>query len=370
MPSIYNCNLKLLKHPDRIQQLRDTGDCFPINVEFHPTMDCNHQCLRCGIVINKLKDASGSFLEHTGSAGNHRVELPFDMSCDLIHGFAEVGVRAVTFLGGGEPLIYPGIHNLIDLARQHNMSCGVITNLDVDLDGNFALKHALSRMQFIRVSLDAACVGTHNLLHRPNRKKGAEGFERVLHNIRMLSDYREWDNPTIGVNFLIQEESIDEIPEAAKIVADAGADYIKYTPCHTDKSGAEYLPLMGRLTTAFAKAREVAQGTRLRVIPMDDRITSMIANDKDYHRCIWQSVRPVVGADGWLYPCCVLNYYESARIVNLRNYPCFKLAWLSPERASFMQKLDASKCPVCWLDEENRIGNYICNANVPHVDFA
>jgi len=357
--NIFNCNYKLLQHPDRVDAIRKTGDCYPVNVEYHPTMKCNHQCLRCATVVEK-----GIKSEHTDTAGdNQSMWTPADAE-KLIHGFAEVGVKAVTFGGGGEPLLHPTIDAQMCLVRSHNMDFGVITNLDVAVHSPNLLS-----AKWIRVSADAATETTHNVLHRPNRAKmDAEGFTRVIENLRYLMLEREKGSPTIGINYLVQKENFDEIGKAVEVFSSL-ADYIRFTPLHDKSAGSTYN--WADLVRAFDAAKEAGKKLNpdFKVIGAFDRFVNMVQNPKDYPYCFWQRIRPVVGADGWLYPCCVLNYYDGYRILDVRAYSCFKTAWDSDIRKKSHSWLNPKKCPPCWVDVENQMACYIAQKDPPHVNF-
>lgn len=361
--NIFNCNYKLLHHPKAMEDIRKHGDCFPINVEYHPTMRCNHQCVRCATVVDKVSVEQG-YLEHTETAGDNQSEWAPEEAEKLILGFAGVGVKAVTFGGGGEPLLHPTIFKQMALAYSAGMEFGLITNLDAELDS------VLMDAAWIRVSADAATEETHNKLHRPNRAKmGAVGFTRMMDNLKWLMSERPCaQHPTIGINFLLQEENIHEIAKAVEVYANL-ADYIRFTPVHDDREGSWYS--VSELGAAFSRAKELAAKLNpdFKVIGAIDRVDNMVANQKDYPSCYWQRIRPVVGADGWLYPCCVLNYYSKYRILDLRAYKCFREAWDSTVRQDRHDYLYPKTCPPCWVDNENRMACYLAKKDPPHVEF-
>jgi MoaA/NifB/PqqE/SkfB family radical SAM enzyme len=145
------------------------------------------------------------------------------------------------------------------------------------------------------------------------------------------------------------------------------ADYIRFTPVHDAQEGKGYdCSVLAKLFESATLARTLPH---FKIIGAIDRFVNMANPCKTYRECYWQRLRPVVGADGFLYPCCVLNYYEKHRVLDLRAYPAFELAWNSAERKHKHSILNPHFCPPCWVDAENQMACYLADKEVPHVEF-
>ncbi len=344
---------KAVNHMERIFAYGAGEATYPVHVEVHPTTRCNHRCKRCASVIPKIPGRKRLKLAYTRDT-----DIPLRRLLSLMEEFGSCGVKAITLCGGGEPLVYKGIAEVIRRVLDMGMALGIITNLNIELDAD--LLDVLSRAAFIRVSLDAADEETYRLLHRP--RDGGD-FRRVLRNIRELA----LAGPDVGLNYLVQVENYRDIERAAALAAELRVAYIRFTPAHTMQEGREYLPIWDDITSQFEKAKKY-DCKELAVLGAVERFHNMIENRKDYQRCIYHEFHPILGADLNLYPCCVLNYFKGFEMVNLAELP-FPSAWHQSQRKLFSANLDPSLCPPCWFDVQNRLMNYMVLEDKRHVDF-
>jgi len=97
MQSVYTTT-KMWQFPDRLAALAGEEPAAPVHVRIKPTNVCNHSCYFCAY----RTDA---------------VTLGQDM-----------GVEAVTFSGGGEPLLYPGLAEIIIRLAGGGIRIGSLTN--------------------------------------------------------------------------------------------------------------------------------------------------------------------------------------------------------------------------------------------------
>ncbi len=344
---------KAINHMDRILAYGSGEVTYPVHVEIHPTTRCNHRCKRCAAVIPKIPGGKRLELAYTRDT-----DIPLDRLLDMVDELAECGVKAVTLCGGGEPMIYKGIHELLAKIIDRRIALGIITNLNVELDPS--VTELLKKAVFIRVSLDAADEDTYRSLHRP---QDGGGFARVLRNIRSV-----WhDGLDLGINYLVQRENYLHIERAAALARDLDVAYIRFTPAHTIQEGREYLPIWDEIASQLERAKRY-EGEKLTVLGAVERFRNMVENRKDYARCVYHEFHPILGADMSLYPCCVLNYFKGFEMVNLAERP-FSEAWNDPARRRFSSTLDPSLCPPCWFDAQNRLMNYMLLEDKRHADF-
>jgi len=152
------------------------------------------------------------------------------------------GVQAVCIAGGGEPLMNSYTGEFIDRLVHHEIEVGVVTNgllIDNVID-------ALAQSTWVGVSVDA---GSDKTFHAyKGRRKGQ--FERVIDNISLLVDYAKrhhtrlgQPHPAYGVSFkyLLYEDNIGEIYQAAKLAKEIGCKNIHFRPAGTawDNLGTE-----------------------------------------------------------------------------------------------------------------------------------
>lgn len=344
---------KAITHIDRILEYGSGKETYPIHVEIHPTTKCNHRCKRCAAVIPKIPGGRRLQLAYSRDT-----DIPVHRLLQIIDEMADCGVKAVTLCGGGEPLLYHGIHELLGRIINRGMALGIISNLNIELDP--ILEDLLRKAVFIRVSLDAADNKTYQALHRP--QDGGD-FDRVLRNIRLVLH----PGLDLGINYLVQKENYLDIERAAALSKELGVTYIRFTPAHTIHQGKEYLPLWEEILSQFQKAKAY-DGETFTVIGSVERFRNMVENRKDYPQCVYHEFHPILGADLQLYPCCVLNYFKGFEMVSLTDLS-FPEAWNHPARKRFSSSLDPSGCPPCWFDVQNRLMNYMILEDKRHAEF-
>ncbi|WP_300462900.1 radical SAM protein [Desulfobacula sp.] len=322
---------------------------FPIHVEIDPTSTCQQDCIRCSYKQNI--DGKRDYIIHKQNA-----RLPYDKFLDLIDELKTIGIKAITLSGGGEPLIYPKIESIIDHILTSGIQIGVITNLSTKIDTGL-----LSKAIWVRVSLDAASHKIYETVHRP---KNQNAFSLVCENISSI--IKKNDSIDLGVNFLIQPENYSEIYDAARLVKKLGAKYIRFAPViATDH--IDYEQLFGECDSLLQKSLSLIDD-QFHVFITKERFNSLKKNKKNYSYCYKQKIHPLIGADGNIYPCCLLKYYDRHILGSILN-DTFVNVWQGEKRKDWLSKLDVDLCPPCWFDETNLFIEYLLTNNPSHVNF-
>ncbi len=109
--------LKLLNYPERIKAFLD-GDPTspPVQVEISPTNSCNAKCDWCFYVSSEYKQKHS--LE----------EIDYVALTEALGEMSEMGVKAVSWTGGGDPSTYDGIDWAIECAAGLELKQGMFTN--------------------------------------------------------------------------------------------------------------------------------------------------------------------------------------------------------------------------------------------------
>lgn len=322
---------------------------YPVHVEIDPTSRCNQDCLRCSYK-QEIAGERAYIIQH------EKQELPLDKFLTLIDEFRQLGIRAVTLSGGGEPLVHPHIDRIVEALHAADIGLGVITNLALPIRVPL-----LARAVWIRVSLDAGNAATYNLLHRPGRKNA---FDLVLDNMRALVA----QNPALdlGVNYLIQPENETELLQAAETVKALGARYIRIAPAIATEA-IDYDALFARLADSLDRCRALIDDN-FHVFVVGERFDALADKRKNYSFCYKQQIHPMIGADGQIYPCCLLKYYPQHALGSLYEQG-FKELWDGPVRRRWLDELDVDACPPCWFDRTNEFMEYLLTDTPKHVDF-
>jgi MoaA/NifB/PqqE/SkfB family radical SAM enzyme len=91
----------------------------PVHVRMKPVNACNERCWFCAYRVAELQ---------LGGEMNLRDRIPGPKMREIADDLVEMGVAAVTFSGGGEPLIYPEIAQTVRRLAGGGNKIGSLTN--------------------------------------------------------------------------------------------------------------------------------------------------------------------------------------------------------------------------------------------------
>src|SRR4030066_342800 len=162
--------LKIISHSDKIHQLLSGKIPAPVRVVLEPTNICNHNCIFC--FYSSFRD-------------ENRVYLSREKLFELAEDFKKLGVKSVSLVGGGEPMIHPAIYDLIHWFYDNKILISITTNGSSFKDSE--IDTIVRASTYIRVSLNAASVKTHNMINAPKSSQ----FDRIINNIEKLRKHRD-----------------------------------------------------------------------------------------------------------------------------------------------------------------------------------
>ena len=94
MAKLYS-NLKFLRYSEHMEALKANKVVAPVHIRIKPINHCNHSCWYCAYRADNLQ---------LGEDMNLRDRIPEDKMSEIVADVISMGVKAVTFSGGGEPL--------------------------------------------------------------------------------------------------------------------------------------------------------------------------------------------------------------------------------------------------------------------------
>lgn len=334
--------LKLLRHADRIEKMLDGQRVAPVTVEWDLSNTCPHDCLWCSFGTS----------ESQGYRQQNWVQFPTARAITLLEELAAAGVKGICYTGGGEPLVHRAAALIFEKTTQVGIDWGVVTN-GLGLAG-MARSVIASHAKFVRVSLDAGTPETHMRTHNITGPQLTQIIEN-LHQTRIKAG----DRPlTIGASFCVQEANYKEIYAAAKLVKDAGGDYLEVRPVYpTDWRGDGWTLQADHVEAAkveLAHAQMHLDGNGFRVIGMIERFDSLTKPEKGYATCHIGPLTTVIGADGRGWHCCVMRGQDAFSWGSVLT-EAFEAAWLTPAHHALIDGIDVSQCPRCRYDSLNRV---------------
>jgi len=317
---------KVMFHFDRLRDIVKGDMPAPVTVEIDPSNICNHNCVWCMFADFKKE---------------RPVSIPQEKLRSIIIELSKIGVRSITFTGGGEPLCNPATPDAMRLCRDLNVECGLVTNGGLIHDH---LETIAKTCKFCRISLDAGTKVTHEKLHRP---KAGRRFNEILEDIKTLK--RLNPNMTIGVAFLVHDENYYEIEIVTRKVKETKADYIQIRPV-----------IQGISFSTASKAQELIEEARahadddFKVYAIMHRFTEIFDIKRKFSKCRATPLICSIGADLNVYICCQLRGDPKFIIGNLKD-KSFKEIWWSDHHQKIIDSIDITKCPVCRYIPYNEI---------------
>jgi hypothetical protein len=245
----------------------------------------------------------------------------------VIRDLKDLGCKAVTITGGGEPLMYPYINQTIEAFREADIKIGLVTN-------GLLLEHhgwAASQTTWCRIS---------NSDVRTFTDEYATKLAAVC------------DNHSIDWAFSHVVTQTPNLEEIARIVEFAN-DH-KFT--HVRLVGDLFEPEV----IDWGPIRDHLKGIDQLVIyqPRTEHISAT--------ECLLGYVKPVIGPDFKMYLCCGVQY---AFDPPARDYPeslCMGSATDLRKIYAYPQPFNVSCCR-CYYDDYNRI--LFATRNITHKEF-
>ena len=127
---------KLLQHTDVLNSIQNEKEFKPITVQLCPTEKCDLNCHYCSV---SNRDKTKSISLFTIKKG--------------LRDFKELGAKALEISGGGNPLLYPQINEVIDFAYELGYDIGIITNSYKPM--NRLTELSIQQLTWIRISMSA-----------------------------------------------------------------------------------------------------------------------------------------------------------------------------------------------------------------------
>lgn len=351
-------NLKLFYHTDRIEMLKNGERCAPIYVRLKPTNRCNQHCYYC------FYDNNNSHNNNVYSERyvNRTQEIPWDKMQEIINDFAEMGVKAVTFSGGGDPLCYPYIVETVNKLKENNIDYALITNGQA-LSGEKA--EVFKDAKWVRVSIESTNQETYRKI------RGVSTYESVMKNIQNFSKIKN-KNCALGVNCVVNEHNYKEIYELCKIVKNAGVGNIKFSPVN---DGLDIVDnnqsIRSCVSEQIKKAINELSDENFTIV---DKYSTDIEKREDYNKeysyCWTRELFTIIAADQNVYNCIDKAYIESGKVGSIENQS-FKEMWFSDKTTNKFRTYDIAKeCNFrCIYDDRNKILNDVLSLDTNHVNF-
>lgn len=352
--SILNTNLKIFNYPDKIRSLPGDVDAVlpPVHVRIKPTNICNHDCWFCAYRQDDFQ---------LGETMVERDQIPLDKMMEVVDDLIDMGVKAVTFSGGGEPFVYPHLLKTVRRLADHRIPFASLTN-GSRLSGEIAEVFAEHGI-WVRVSLD----GWDGPSYARFRSVKETEFAKVLAN--MESFKKLGGRCVLSTVIVVGSENAPHLHELVSRLAPLGMDSIKISPVIVSNDGAENTAYhqphfeqvkdqVARAIADFGHATEISDAFNIQLQTFE----------KSYGWCPMLQIRPVIGADLNVYSCQDKAYNPDGLLFSIKDRR-FKEAWQA-NKAQFLRVDPARHCNHhCVAHGSNKLLLEYLDADPNHLPF-
>lgn len=348
-------HLKFMGYPKTLLALKEKKVIAPVHIRIKPTNICNHDCWYCAY------HASGVQL---GNEMQYHDSIPAKKMDEITSDIIEMGVNAVTFSGGGEPLLYKPLPDTVKKLARGGVKVAALTN-GSNLKGRVADAFA-QYASWIRVSLD----GYDNASYSEARGVGKGEFTRLLSNMEAFAKRKS--GCVLGSVFIIDNKNYHHIHELCAKLKNIGVDHVKLSGVvvgnSDEESNSYHDPIKERVSEEIKRSKELEDETFSVVDSYHDLSERMF--HKPYTKCPNLLFCPVIGADSKVYTCHDKAYTADGYMGSIKDVS-FKTFWFSSENKRFINNFNPSMlCEHhCVCHTRNLIIDEFLSLNEEHLPF-
>lgn len=301
--------VKLLRH-EVISFMTEKKMIMPFHLQLNPTNKCNLKCEFCSC------------------ANKDDFEMPIEQAIGIVSTYYRMGMGALTISGGGDPMCYPKINELISFCNRLNIKVGLVTN--------GVLLHLLNKnlnLTWCRISVD----GKH-LLTR-------EAIQKIID-----MPHVDW-----AMSYVLRPHDYSNLTRAVIIANELDMTHIRVVD-----------DILSKEESKIDHARSIieAHGIGASKIIWQGR--------KDHtpgcKECRIGLLKPNIDAHGNVYPCVDVQYSRSNPDLTFNEE--FSLGNDYEGIVARQQVFDGSKCDICYYCQYNTLLGAIIEAqDVEHGEF-
>ena len=348
--------MKIFHYKDKIDALPLSVNKIlpPVHIRIKPTNVCNHNCSYCAYRSDHLQLGKDMRLGDS---------IPKEKMFEIIDDLEDMGVKAVTFSGGGEPFCYPFFIETLEKLSKTNIKFAALTN-GSKLDGKAAEIFA-EYGTWIRISID----GWDGTSYADYRNISENEFEKVINNI---SSFKHLNGKCyLGVNIIVDQINSNQILDFTKRLKDCGVNSVKVSPCIVSNNGKEnneyHSPIFHKVKSQLEEIKLLFADEDFEFF--DSYHSQLETFSKKYSWCPYIQILPVIGADCNVYTCHDKAYnLENGLIASIKNER-FKNIWFS-KKNQFFQVNPINDCNHhCVVNIQNEMIVEYLQLDKDHLEF-
>tara|TARA_Y100000034_G_C6884427_1_gene405870 strand:+ start:631 stop:1680 length:1050 start_codon:yes stop_codon:yes gene_type:complete len=348
--------MKVFHFKEKIDSLPKTNDKIlpPIHVRIKPTNVCNHSCNYCAYRAKDLQLGKDMVVEDF---------IPEQKMMEIVDDLIEMGVKAITFSGGGEPFCYPYLFETVKRLSKANIKFATLTNgsrLNGEVAEIFA-KHAT----WLRVSLD----GWDDESYASYRNVQKGEFTKIMKNIENFKNIG--GKCYLGISIIIDKKNASHIYELIARLKKLRVNSVKVSPLmisNNKKKNSDYhKPIFDITKEQISKAKKEFIDDNFEIF--DAYHEQLETFKKDYKWCPYLQILPIIGADLNIYPCQDKAYNLDEGLIGSIKDQSFKEFWFSDKNKFFKINPSIHCNHHCVADPKNKLTLEYLDADKGHLGF-
>lgn len=326
-------NLKIAWFPEKLKSLKDCQITPPVCVRIKPTNRCCHNCYFCVYNYDFSKMHENVYRSD---------EISLTKMFEILEDLSEMGVKAVTYSGGGEPLFHRDIEAILQKTLDCNLDLSMLTN-GQGLTMNISEK--MVHAKWIRISMDY----WNEKIFSKTRRINEKFFNTIVENIKGFAAINK--NCDLGINYIITKENYDTLIEASEFMLSLGVNNIRFSPLWVPNF---YEYHCGIEKIVQQQLKEIYHNYSKDIIYDSYKIVPDVTK-RPYSTCYFMQIVPVIGADYNVYNCHNKAYDQNGLIGSIRDKK-FSKVWYSLKTAEYFKTFRPDKVcnHQCANDQKNK----------------
>lgn len=355
MGNLYT-KLKVFHFQDKVDSLPATVEKIlsPIHIRIKPTNVCNHRCWYCAYKAEGLQLGKDMVMKDT---------IPWPKMQEIIEDLSDMGVKVITFSGGGEPFCYPHLVPALKELVKKKVKFATLTNGAL-LDGEAAEIFA-HHGTWVRISMD----GWDDASYMKYRGVKDGEFTKIMRNIKSFKTFK--GRCFLGVSIILDQDNYTHIDELTRQLKEAGVDSVKFSPCivsNTSQGNNDYHdPFFDKALEMIKKTIKDLADDRFEINQSYHR--QEISFSKAYDWCPYIQILPIIGADLNVYSCQDKAYNLDCGLIGSIKDVRFKDFWFKDKEKFFKINPSRDCNHHCVANGKNLLVLEYLNADPEHLGF-
>lgn len=310
---------KLLQDVSLVKYIVERKNIPPSHIQFIPTNVCNLECPFCSC-----------------SKDDHSLTMPLQEMVRVVDLFAKAGTEGMTITGGGEPLMYPYMQNLIEFAYWRGIKTGLVTNGTL-LRSKDA--HWLNSLSWCRVS------------YGDDRENMSDSYVDDLHNLVKLARHTGW-----AFSYVVSKQpNMDRMKRTIALASSLKMTHVRFV---ADLLNPDEVPME-------EVQSQLSEYTKSFKTPVIFQARNHPEKGADCYICY---LKPVVSPDSKVYACCGVQYALPEPSKKLPDELCLGTVDQFVTNRTFQPFKGAKRCVTCYYGGYNRMLKGLL-ADIDHKEF-